>query len=279
MVNKFISYFKRMFDENITVYSAYASFYMVISFVPFLILFLMIGSNFINFTSNDFAAVATNHLPVKVINLISYLIDEILGKDFPSKISIPVVMLVWTSSRSVVAIIKGLDKIYEVETEGGIKRGVIKLNLNAVFYTAMFLVAIMFSLIAMVFGNVLADILASVFPVAINLIDTVLSFIPIISILVLTFFFSLLYTFLPRKKQSFRRQLPGAVFASSGWMIFSMLFSVYIDNFSDRSYLYGSLTALILLMLWIYSCMIFIFLGGKINHFLSSEDDKVEAEE
>ena len=52
------------------------------------------------------------------------------------------------------------------------------------------------------------------------------------------------------------------------------LFSVYIDNFSNKSYLYGSLTALVIMMLWIYFCMIFIFLGGELNYFLMREKNE-----
>ena len=58
---------------------------------------------------------------------------------------------------------------------------------------------------------------------------------------------------------------PGAMIASVGWIAYSVLFAFYIDNFSNYAPLYGSLTAVILLMLWLYSCMYILFLGAEIN--------------
>lgn len=254
-------------DENITVYSAYASFYMVISFVPFLILTLMIVGRFMTLSADDFAIFAGNNLPKSVVSFISHMITEILENKSVSLISVPIVALIWSASRSVVAVTRGLDKVYD----SNIDRSFIKVNLYSLFYTAVFLIAVLFSLVIMVFGNVIADVLGQFFPFANNLINTILSTRAIVSISFLTLLFACIYTFLPSCKQKFTKQLPGALFAASGWMIFSLLFSIYFDNFSNRYYLYGSLTALVLFMLWIYFCMVIIFIGGKINHLLLKE--------
>ena len=62
-----------------------------------------------------------------------------------------------------------------------------------------------------------------------------------------------------------RKQLPGAVFAAIGWMIVSWIFSVYVDIFKGFSDMYGSLTTIVLIMLWMYFCMYCILLGGELN--------------
>lgn len=266
------SFFTSLSKDNIALYSAYASFYVVISFVPFLIMVLMLAGEFISLTSADFAEFAGHSLPKNVISFITYLIDEILSSDNVKLISVPLITLIWTASRTVVAVIKGVDCVYKVP-EG---RGFIRLNLAGIFYTFMFLVAIMFSLLIMVFGNVVGDALSRIFPFAVDLIDKILSTRSIVSLVALTVFFACVYTFFPAKKQRFTHQLPGALFSASGWMIFSLIFSIYIDNFSNKSYVYGSLTALIVLMLWIYFCMMIMFLGGEINYFLMKEKGKVD---
>lgn len=61
------------------------------------------------------------------------------------------------------------------------------------------------------------------------------------------------------------KHLPGAVFAAIGWMVVSWVFSVYVDIFEGFSSMYGSLTTIVLIMLWLYFCMYSILIGGVIN--------------
>ena len=85
---------------------------------------------------------------------------------------------------------------------------------------------------------------------------------------VFLFTFVGLYTIVPAKKQKPRQQLPGAVFTAVGWLIFSYAFSIYFTHFSNFSYMYGSLTAVVLLMLWLYICICILFVGAELNGFL-----------
>ena len=264
------SFFITLSKDNITVYSAYAAFYMVIAFVPLLMMFLMIAGRFINISPAVFQEFAGNNLPKGVVDVITTMIAEILDHGSVSVISIPAITLLWTASRSVVAISRGLDCVYKLRE----KRSFIKLNLYGIFYTFTFFIAILFSLIIMVFGNLIADTVVMFFPFTKGIIETILSARGIFSILILTLFFMCVYKFVPGRKLGFFCQLPGAVFSASGWMIFSLIFSVYVDNFSNKSYVYGSLTAIIIFMLWIYFCMIIMFLGGEINYFIMIEKQK-----
>ena len=88
----------------------------------------------------------------------------------------------------------------------------------------------------------------------------------------LTFFWDLVYKFLPnrsnRGKTTLRKQLPGAFFTASGWLLLSFFFSVYLDIFTGFTSMYGSFTTIILIMLWLYGCMYIILLGGEINAIL-----------
>ena len=83
--------------------------------------------------------------------------------------------------------------------------------------------------------------------------------------IVLVAFLLLIYKFLPNRKDKFIRQLPGAVFTAIGWMAISWIFSVYVDVFTGFSSMYGSLTTIVLIMLWMYLCMYCILLGGELN--------------
>ena len=75
----------------------------------------------------------------------------------------------------------------------------------------------------------------------------------------------LIYKFLPNRRDRLIKQLPGAVFAAIGWMVVSWIFSVYVDIFQGFTSMYGSLTTIVLIMLWMYFCMYSILLGGEVN--------------
>ncbi len=81
----------------------------------------------------------------------------------------------------------------------------------------------------------------------------------------LILFFWVIYVFLPNKKRRAKYQLPGAVFAAAAWMIFSGIFSVYVDKYNNYSSFYGTMTTIALIMVWLYGCMYVLFIGGIIN--------------
>ena len=88
--------------------------------------------------------------------------------------------------------------------------------------------------------------------------------IPLLFVLLL-----LIYTYVPGGRRTLRSQLPGTIFATAGWLIFSRVFSFYILHFWRLSYIYGSLTAVILVILWLFVIINLIFLGAGLNAELS----------
>ena len=80
--------------------------------------------------------------------------------------------------------------------------------------------------------------------------------------------FIAMYTVLPNRKNRIRDTLPGALLGSAGWLIFSDLFSIYVEHFSDYTNIYGSVYAVALSMLWLYFCICIVFYGGVLNKTL-----------
>ena len=78
----------------------------------------------------------------------------------------------------------------------------------------------------------------------------------------------MLYKFLPNQIVQLKVQLMGAAFSAVGWMIVSWIFSVYLNIFKGFSSMYGSLTTIVLIMLWLYFCMYILLLGGEVNVIL-----------
>ena len=90
-------------------------------------------------------------------------------------------------------------------------------------------------------------------------------------LLLQTVVFTVLYMVLPNGKNRFGDSLPGALLASSGWLVFSDLYSIYVDHFAHLSNVYGSVYAVALSMLWLYFCMAIVFYGGALNKLLTED--------
>lgn len=93
----------------------------------------------------------------------------------------------------------------------------------------------------------------------------------VLSLGMLSIFFVWLYTFLPYEKMNIKYQIPGAVFSTVTWVLFSFGFSIYFSHFSRFSYMYGSLAAVVILMLWVYFCICILFLGAEINNYFTEK--------
>ena len=94
-------------------------------------------------------------------------------------------------------------------------------------------------------------------------------------VLLLTAVFALLYTAAGRGSPLFGKRLtghlPGALFSALGWILFSLLYSVYIAHFPRASAVYGALGAVCLVMLWLYVCTFILLLGAEINRYLAEK--------
>ncbi|MBQ7976759.1 MAG: YihY/virulence factor BrkB family protein [Clostridia bacterium] len=245
--------------DKITLYGAYTSYYTVISFIPFLILILMLAGELFDITKGDIANFTAGNIPENIYDLVLYLIEDIMKQDSVSMLSFPIVTLLWSSSRAIMALTKGLDGIFDVR----ITHGVIKRNIISLYHTLFLITSVVLSLTVSVFGNLLKS-------------NSIRFLRPFLSIIILTLLLAGAYAFFPSKKQSYKKQLFGALFTAIGWTTFSFFFSVYVDRFSNKSYVYGGLSTLIVLMLWIYFCTVIFFIGAEINTVIFKENENID---
>jgi len=176
-------------------------------------------------------------------------------------IPIMIIVALWSAGKGVLSMTSGLNKIYDCEET----RNYIVLRLRASFYTLVFLIAIVVSLILSVFGNSLSLFLVEHFPFMDQILELILSVRTLGTFLVLAVCWVLIYRYLPNRKDKLYKQIPGAIFTSSGWMIVSFFFSIYLDIFKGFTTMYGSMTTIVLILLWLYFCMYIVLLGGEVN--------------
>jgi len=179
---------------------------------------------------------------------------------------VTVLTTLWAASKGFVALIQGLDTVYDVKE----RRRYPALRLTSIVFTLLFMVFLLAALGVLVFGDNIANWLLQLFPQLRSITWGVLDWRNLVGGGLLVVFFLLLYRFLPRRQSTLWAELPGAFISAVGWLGFSRLFSFYIEHFGNYANLYGSLTAVVVLILWLYACMYILLLGAQLNFMLQA---------
>ncbi len=256
-------------EDHISAYAAQSAFFIMLSLVPILLL-LMTLVRFTPITQADIMAAAYELFPKTVSSTIISIVNEVYNQT-GTAISVSLLVALWSAGKGVLAISNGLNTIRgQLET-----RNYIFLRLRAAVYTVVFLLAIILSLVFLGFGNSISMLVNKYAPVLKYIMDFIIETRTIVMILVLIVFSLSIYMFLPNKRRRLRSQLPGAIFTAFGWTLASFIFSVYMDIFKGFSNMYGSLTTIVIIMLWLYFCMYVMLLGGEMNDLLEQWVDNL----
>ena len=161
-------------------------------------------------------------------------------------------------------LIDGLNAVFNIKEH----RNWFVIRLYAILYTIIFLVIILLCVVIYVLGYRINDFFKVKAPVISDILDKILAFRALIVIFVLTVLFTFLYVAIPNRHTKIKRQFPGALFSAVGWTGFSFFFSLYFKYSSRLSEIYGSLTTIVCVMLWLYVCMYIFLMGAEINLYV-----------
>lgn len=254
-------------SAQVGVYAANAAFFILLSIFPAMM--LLIGLlQYTPLTPTDLQIALSGFFPEALSPLLDYMTQELFAMNSVGLLSVSAVVAVWSSSRGVYSLIRGINKVYCVEET----RTYLVLRLRSVLDTVLLLLALIATLILHLFGKQLGTELGArgLFMLA-SLFQANHLFI----FVVLTLLFTAFYAWFPSRKQKLLRALPGAAGTALGWIIFSALFTFYVSRSVDYSIYYGSLSVIALTMLWLYVCMCIFFYGGMLNVWLFERNSNV----
>ena len=258
---------KKITHDAVAAFSAQTAFFIIISAFPFLVLIVSVLEK-IPFISADMMYTVFDIFPRTVMEYMKNIIKEICSGNSVAIISISAAVLLWSASKGVTSIMRGLNFIYKIDE----KRNFLEIRLVSVAYTIGFVVYIVLTLVFIFGGGMLSSLLKSRLPenLFFTVIYRIVSFLG--KLMLLTVLFGLVYLVVPKRKATIKSQLPGAALSALGWLGYSWFYSFYTDHLAGNSYVYGSLTSIILIMLWLYVCMYIFFIGGEVNSIISGEE-------
>lgn len=262
LIRKLRTFINAVIKDNIGIYAAQASFFIIISAVPFIMLLLTLVKYFVPMDQMTILTAINRVAPETIGSFLTTIVNELFSKTSSAPIiSVTAVSTLWLASKGVMALYLGLNNVFKPRKMPNYFCS----RFMAVLYTMIFIAALLLTIIVFGFGSKLEELLTA----KLSFIGVIFTFFMSIRVLlftiILTLVFALFYRFLPRTNNGFKYQLPGALCAAAGWIMFSFFYSIYIEYFSNYSYVYGSLAAIVFLMLWLYFCMNIFLYGAEIN--------------
>lgn len=241
--------------------AAEMSFYLLLSFFPFLIftISLVVYTPIIKLSKYIF--LLKKILPLSAFNIVSSLIQSAIENRSFSFLILSFILAMYTMSRAVLSLIRGMNRSYNIRET----RPYFEVLFISLVFVIMIVVLIFTSMIFLVFGEELGSFLFNLigldqyFMYIWNLCRYIVGIITVIIILMN------LYRFTPNKKLSFKQVLPGAIVSTLCWLIASFCYSFYSNNFARYDIIYGSLGGIIVLMTWVYLSSWTILIGCEIN--------------
>ncbi|NLM75490.1 MAG: YihY/virulence factor BrkB family protein [Clostridiaceae bacterium] len=253
---------KRCSEDNITQYAYHLTYALLLSFFPFLIFLITL----IGYSQLDSSVVLTslrNFLPDDVYNLISGIVIEVVDNQQDGLMSFSIIFAIFSASGGFRAFMRASNRAMRIEE----KRNIIVQYILSIFWVILLALGIILALLGIVFGEYLINLTYKFFTSAASskLLHVFRIIIPQIFIFLLFLSF---YMFVPAEKICFRCAITGTVFTTSAWIIFTMGFQYYVNNFANYSRFYGTLGAVVALMLWLSLTSIIMLIGVEINALL-----------
>ena len=264
IIQLMLGFVRRANGDHVSAYAAQAAYFLIMSFIPF-ILFLTTLIRYTPLSYNVVRDAIVGFVPGNLQTFVLSIVVEVYKRS-TAIVPLSALMALWASGKGMQAIINGLNTIYHVKET----RNWLMNRIYSVFYMLLFVLAIIVTLLVLVLGNRIQMAVQKTIPILGRLMARIMGARTLLVFAVLFVVFLVLYKVLPNRKATFKSQLPGAFIIAMAWLIFSYGFSLYFGN------MYGSLTALIMVMLWLYVCMNLILYGAEINAYFENEFRKAQ---
>jgi membrane protein len=248
-------------DDEMSTYASALAYQMLFSLFPF-ILFLIALIGFLHLP--DFFSWLRLQselvLPPQALEQVNPVIDQ-LQQSKGGLLSVGIVIALWTASAGVRLMMSAMNAAYDV-VEG---RPAWKRFPLSIFYTIGIAGMLLIAAALMVLGPQVMEWIAS----QVGLEDFIVTLWTIVRwpvvVILLMMAVALIYYVMPDVKQEFRFITPGSVLAVVVWIIASLGFGLYVKMFANYNAMYGSIGAIIVLLLYFYISAAVLLLGAEMN--------------
>ncbi len=249
-------------ENNLTIVSAGVAFYAFLAIFPALMALLSLYGLAVNpEQAEQQISQLSGMMPEEAFSIIKERIENLIstpGNTLGWGTTLGILISLWSANAGTKSLFTGVDIAYNTKND----RGFIKQNALTFLFTLGFIITLLLSMTLIV----VFPALVQAFELQEN-IDSLVSWIrwPLLAVIVI-FVISLIYKYAPyRKSPKFKWVVVGASVATLLWLILSLGFSFYVSNFGNYGEMYGSISAVVILMLWLFLTSFIILLGAELN--------------
>ena len=256
--------------DHISESAAQCAYYTILSFIPFVILLITL-IQYTGIAPQTLFDAISKIIPSSMREMVLGIVQEVYSKSLGT-ISISIIFTLWSAVKGFYALTTGLQTVYKTKSQK--ITSYIYIRIKVLLETILFIIMIVLGLTILVFGNGVIDIIKENFG-ALENYNLISSIIAQLGFIFATFVvFLLLYKLMPKHRVSIKSQIYGALFGAISLNVISFVFSRYLTIFKGFSITYGSLTTLMLVMMWTYSCFYTVFLGAELNKFINKKENR-----
>ena len=254
------------FDNKVGRNAAAMTYYLLFAMFPFFI-FVTSLLGLLHLPTLTLDGQITRFLPEDVVAFLNLAIEHITKSSNNALLTFGLVFSVWFPLRAVSNLMEAINDIYGEEKSGSH-------SIRTAILTALTIVLTPAMLLLLLLGERVLGFVGEYIPISAEFIIgwSRMRFVPMAAALL--FMLSAVYFFSPSKIQKVRYILPGAILSMGVWMLFSLIFSYYVDHMGRYSIIYGSIGVIIALLVWMDWSMIAMLMGAVFNVALKETYDK-----
>jgi membrane protein len=275
----FLKLYNKVDSTDVFNRAAVIAFYFSFSLFPLLFFLITLAGIVLGSTNSlkrDLYGYLFQVMPSTAYDLVHRTLDEIIENSTGGKLTLGLVITLWSASAGVDALRSSLNAVYQTAET----RSWWKTKFQSLVLTLLFILLLAFGLMVVSMGLKMFDFLLARTGVEVDsvLILTAVQWLSIF--LVLLFTSEVIYNWLPcHKKFHWYWATPGSATAIVLWLLLSGGFRIYLQYFNTYNKAYGSLGAVIILMLWLFLSGTAILIGASINSVLKEMDEKRPSKE
>jgi membrane protein len=252
--------YRKAIEEDVFSRAAAVAFYFSFAFFPLLLFLISLFGLVLDNASelrNELFSYLGQIMPESAFDLAQQTIFEVIAGSSKVKLTIGIVVTLWAASAGMDNLRVALNAVYDLKETRSRWRTLLLSILLTICVCLLISVAL-----GLIFYS--SHTIEWLLPYEASLLQKLLSWLIVVIALLAAFF--ILYSILPdHRERAWRWITPGSVTGVCLWLILSLAFQFYLSFVGNYSGTYGSLGAMIILMLWLYLTALVILIGGIVN--------------
>lgn len=267
ILNKVMTVLKHFYEQiektDVFGLAAQLAYFLLLSLFPFL-LFLLTLVGYLPIEFDMVIALIDQLVPDQMMNIINENIYRMLNRQDGGLLSLSIIGTLWAASNGINALKRAFNRAYGV-TEN---RPFLVARLISMVLTVAMVCVLVMALLLPIYGRMIGEYVFTLFGMSQEQFEAWNTFRWVISSVIIFIVLLALYILAPNKRIYFRDAIWGALFSTVLWQLASWLFSYYVNTLGNYDATYGSLGAVIVMMIWFYISGIIIITGGVLNAFI-----------